>query len=161
MLRLQEEDTEGEGGSAGGTQVSSGATGATLWEGRRLAVVQVRLALASMIKAKPSPVDHGSATDCAPCTAPAGKAWSIILHRPSRMGFERPSREHPAISICPGNRMQATKETWAAYEAHAMGYDELLPLTKLGKNSFSGIGAMVVDCLDTLWLMGLRDEFDR
>ncbi|KAK9807221.1 hypothetical protein WJX73_010611 [Symbiochloris irregularis] len=57
--------------------------------------------------------------------------------------------------------VQATKETWAAYEKHAMGYDELLPLTKLGKNSFSGVGAMVVDTLDTLWLMGLRDEFDR
>ena len=42
-----------------------------------------------------------------------------------------------------------------------MGYDELLPLTKLGKNSFGGVGAMVVDSLDTLWLMGLREEFDR
>lgn len=28
-----------------------------------------------------------------------------------------------------------------------------------GKDSFGGVGATIVDSLDTLWLMGLEDEF--
>lgn len=42
-----------------------------------------------------------------------------------------------------------------------MGYDELLPVTKLGKNTLGGMGATVIDSLDTLWLMGLRAEYER
>lgn len=28
-----------------------------------------------------------------------------------------------------------------------------------GKDGFGGVGATIVDSLDTLWLMGLKDEF--
>ena len=30
-----------------------------------------------------------------------------------------------------------------------------------GKDSFGGIGATLVDSLDTLWLLGMRDAFHR
>ncbi len=30
-----------------------------------------------------------------------------------------------------------------------------------GKQSFGGLGATLVDSLDTLWLMGLKDEFQK
>ena len=30
-----------------------------------------------------------------------------------------------------------------------------------GKNSFGGMGATLVDSLDTLWLLGLKDAFQR
>ena len=32
---------------------------------------------------------------------------------------------------------------------------------RAGKNSFGGLGATMVDALDTLWLMGLTEEFQR
>jgi mannosyl-oligosaccharide alpha-1,2-mannosidase len=41
------------------------------------------------------------------------------------------------------------------------GYDELQPLTKRGKNAFGGLGATVIDSLDTLWIMGLKDQYSR
>lgn len=63
------------------------------------------------------------------------------------------------VSPCPD--LQATKDTWRAYEEHAMGFDELMPVTKMGKNNWGSMGATVVDSLDTLWLMGLKEEFDR
>lgn len=47
------------------------------------------------------------------------------------------------------------------YEKYAMGADELRPLTKVGKAAFGDLGATLVDSLDTLWMLGLRDEFTR
>ena len=42
-----------------------------------------------------------------------------------------------------------------------MGADELTPLTLARKKSSGGLGAMIVDSLDTLWLMDLKPEFAR
>ena len=39
--------------------------------------------------------------------------------------------------------------------------DELLPLSRSGQDSFGGIGATLIDSLDTLHLMGMHDEFQR
>ena len=55
----------------------------------------------------------------------------------------------------------ALRHSWDAYARHAWGMDELMPLTQAGKNSFGGLGATIVDALDTLWLMGLEAEFQR
>lgn len=43
---------------------------------------------------------------------------------------------------------------WRGYEQYAWGHDELCPLSKSGKNSFGGLGATIVDSLDTLHMMG-------
>ena len=48
----------------------------------------------------------------------------------------------------------ATKHAWDSYVQYAWGYDELCPLNKSGKNTFGGLGATIVDSLDTLWLLG-------
>ena len=55
----------------------------------------------------------------------------------------------------------AARHAWRGYEAYAMGSDELQPLSRQGKNSFGGLGATIVDSLDTLWMLGLREEFGR
>ena len=55
----------------------------------------------------------------------------------------------------------AAREAYAAYEAHALGHDELAPATMRGLDDLGGVGATLVDSLDTLHIMGLRDEFDR
>lgn len=37
--------------------------------------------------------------------------------------------------------------------------DELAPLSATGKNTFGGWAATLVDSLDTLWIMDLKEEF--
>ncbi|KAK4681883.1 hypothetical protein QC764_111480 [Podospora pseudoanserina] len=54
---------------------------------------------------------------------------------------------------------QAAKKSWNAYRKYAWGRDELLPEKLTGKDTFAGWGATLVDSLDTLWIMGLNDEY--
>ncbi|KAK9841036.1 hypothetical protein WJX81_006939 [Elliptochloris bilobata] len=55
----------------------------------------------------------------------------------------------------------ALRHAWSGYEAHAMGFDELRPLSGVGADTLGGMGAIVVDSLDTLWMLGLKEEFGR
>ena len=55
----------------------------------------------------------------------------------------------------------AMLDAYGAYEKYAFGDDELRPLAKRGKNAFGALGATIVDSLDTLWIMGLADEYAR
>ncbi|KAI3879492.1 hypothetical protein MKW92_000869 [Papaver armeniacum] len=55
----------------------------------------------------------------------------------------------------------AMLHAWTSYEKYAWGQDELQPQTKNGVNSFGGLGATIVDSLDTLFIMGLDEQFQR
>lgn len=46
---------------------------------------------------------------------------------------------------------------WSGYKKFAMGYDELMPLSHHGIDGLGGLGATVVDALDTAMIMGLDD----
>ncbi|KAH8124456.1 glycoside hydrolase family 47 protein, partial [Trichoderma asperelloides] len=50
---------------------------------------------------------------------------------------------------------------WRGYKKHAWMQDALLPISGAGREQFSGWAATLVDSLDTLWIMGLREEFDE
>ncbi|KAL9157287.1 hypothetical protein ABFS82_09G133300 [Erythranthe guttata] len=50
---------------------------------------------------------------------------------------------------------------WSSYEKYAWGHDELQPQTKKGVDSFGGLGATLIDALDTLYIMGLDEQFQR
>lgn len=50
---------------------------------------------------------------------------------------------------------------WTSYKAKAWLADEMTPVTGQSKNPFGGWGATLVDSLDTLWIMGMRDEFSE
>uniref|UniRef100_A0A0E0KUV7 alpha-1,2-Mannosidase n=1 Tax=Oryza punctata TaxID=4537 RepID=A0A0E0KUV7_ORYPU len=56
---------------------------------------------------------------------------------------------------------EAMAHAWNSYVKYAWGMDELQPQSKNGVNSFGGLGATLVDSLDTLYIMGLKDEFQR
>ncbi|EJD07326.1 seven-hairpin glycosidase [Fomitiporia mediterranea MF3/22] len=56
---------------------------------------------------------------------------------------------------------QAFVHAYHGYEQYASPMDELLPLTDGAVNNFNGWGVTMVDSLDTIYLMGLHDEFDR
>ena len=53
------------------------------------------------------------------------------------------------------------EHSWAGYKAHAWMKDELSPLDGGSVQAFGGWAATLVDTLDTLWIMGLKEEFDE
>ncbi|KAL5351140.1 hypothetical protein ACLOAV_002991 [Pseudogymnoascus australis] len=62
-------------------------------------------------------------------------------------------------------RLAAVKESfdhsWAGYKKHAWLQDEVVPVKGGAKNTFGGWAATLVDSLDTLWIMGLEEEFEK
>ena len=63
-----------------------------------------------------------------------------------------------------GRRQEVKKlfgKNWQSYRKLAWMKDALLPVSGGSKDQFSGWAATLVDCLDTLWIMGLRDEFNE
>lgn len=46
---------------------------------------------------------------------------------------------------------------WSGYKNYSMGFDELMPLSKRGVDGLGGLGATVVDALDTAMIMRLDD----
>lgn len=63
------------------------------------------------------------------------------------------------------SRRQWVKEVfmadWEAYKKYAWMKDALKPISGSYRDQFSGWAATLVDSLDTLWIMGLRQEFDE
>lgn len=55
----------------------------------------------------------------------------------------------------------AAKHAWTGYREYAFGEDELSPVSGKSRNPFNGWGATLVDSLDTLWMMGLKTEFEE
>ncbi|KAI9876893.1 MAG: hypothetical protein M1830_005374 [Pleopsidium flavum] len=74
-------------------------------------------------------------------------------------------REEPEVRKLRKTRRQAVKDsfvhTWKGYKTHAWLKDEVAPVSGGYRNSFGGWAATLVDTLDTLWIMGLRNEFDE
>eukprot|EP00756_Hemistasia_phaeocysticola_P004751 Hpha_TRINITY_DN12988_c0_g2::TRINITY_DN12988_c0_g2_i1::g.164247::m.164247/K01230/MAN1; mannosyl-oligosaccharide alpha-1,2-mannosidase len=59
---------------------------------------------------------------------------------------------------------EGMRSAWRAYVAHAWGADELKPFARSAHQwvgARRGTGISVVDSLGTLWLMGLRSDFEK
>ncbi|XP_004536075.1 endoplasmic reticulum mannosyl-oligosaccharide 1,2-alpha-mannosidase [Ceratitis capitata] len=54
----------------------------------------------------------------------------------------------------------AFKHSWAGYKKYAWGHDNLKPLSQSSHDWF-GLGLTIVDSLDTMYIMGLEDEFSE
>lgn len=78
---------------------------------------------------------------------------------PSSSGLTKLSREAER------DRAAAVKDAmshaWAGYKARAWGRDELKPISGRGQDNWGAMGVTLVDSLDTLWLMGMKAEFDE
>ena len=53
----------------------------------------------------------------------------------------------------------AFAHSWKGYKDHAWMHDELKPMSGVFHDVFCGWGATLVDALDTLWIMGFKDDF--
>lgn len=66
------------------------------------------------------------------------------------------------------NRLQKLEDikaaflvSWNGYKNKAWTQDELTPVSGSYRNPFCGWAATLVDSLDTLWIMGLKEEFEE
>eukprot|EP01083_Nonionella_stella_P289881 986443_1 len=48
---------------------------------------------------------------------------------------------------------------WHGYAKHALGHDEILPVSDVASDSWGGLGATLIDSLDTMMIMQLDEEF--
>lgn len=66
--------------------------------------------------------------------------------------------ENPSSRLKWVSRQQKVRDSfihaWSGYKKYAMGYDELMPLSHHGVDGLGGLGATVVDALDTAIIMG-------
>mmetsp|Transcript_1179 Transcript_1179/g.1434 ORF Transcript_1179/g.1434 Transcript_1179/m.1434 type:complete len:628 (+) Transcript_1179:65-1948(+) len=53
----------------------------------------------------------------------------------------------------------AMVHAWNGYRDHAFGFDEVKPVTGGTTTHWGGLGTTLIDALDTLWLMDMKDEF--
>ncbi|KAI4947844.1 hypothetical protein J4E86_008361 [Alternaria arbusti] len=69
---------------------------------------------------------------------------------------QRKQREQRRVAV-----RDEFRHSWNNYRKFAWAQDELKPITGEGEESFGGWGATLVDSLDTLWIMGLKEEFEE
>uniref|UniRef100_T1JM49 alpha-1,2-Mannosidase n=1 Tax=Strigamia maritima TaxID=126957 RepID=T1JM49_STRMM len=67
--------------------------------------------------------------------------------------FSGPTNERQSAVV------SAFKYAWAAYKEHAWGHDHLKPISKTYSDWF-GLGLTIVDSVDTILIMGLKEEYD-
>lgn len=114
----------------------------------------------------PPKVDNGrSPWNNRPINYPLAHLVSLPHGKPKRL----PSIQHQFPSESAQDkktrleRQQVVKNTfikcWRSYRTHAWMRDELSPLSGNGRDTFGGWAATLVDALDTLWIMELKDEF--
>ena len=87
-------------------------------------------------------------------SGPSGSLPQIQHIFPPETKLERERRERRRVAV-----RNEFKRNWHSYRKYAWTKDELKPITGTGDKSFGGWGATLVDSLDTLWIMGLKDEF--
>jgi mannosyl-oligosaccharide alpha-1,2-mannosidase len=56
---------------------------------------------------------------------------------------------------------EAFVHAWNGYKEHAWSKDEVAPISGGWLTSFGGWGATLVDSMDTLWIMGLKEDFEQ
>lgn len=92
---------------------------------------------------------------------------TIPLPQGTPVVFPRIQRETDKLSAngVDEERLEAVKaaarHSWKNYKQYAFAQDEVKPVSHMASNPFNGWGATLVDSLDTLWLMGMEEEFEE
>ncbi|KAK6305189.1 endoplasmic reticulum mannosyl-oligosaccharide 1,2-alpha-mannosidase-like [Coregonus clupeaformis] len=68
------------------------------------------------------------------------------------------------VSVKPVDRLETVREAfrhaWKGYKEFAWGHDELKPVSK-SYGEWFGLGLTLIDALDTMWILGLKEEFEE
>ena len=87
-------------------------------------------------------------------TGPPHKLPKVQCDFASETRSQRREREARRLAV-----RDEFQRTWESYREFAWGLDELKPVIGDGLDTFGGWGATLVDSLDTLWIMGLKEYF--
>ncbi|XP_055701613.1 endoplasmic reticulum mannosyl-oligosaccharide 1,2-alpha-mannosidase [Phlebotomus papatasi] len=84
---------------------------------------------------------------------------------PTMAPAKAPTEEGPKVFSGPRNERQiavvkAFQHAWSNYRTFAWGHDNLKPISQTHHDWF-GLGLTIVDALDTMYIMNLRQEFDE
>ena len=96
---------------------------------------------------------------------PVSSLISLPLGKPQELrriqhDFSHQSRQGGRLHAKRRNAVLSSfKRSWTNYRKYAWMKDELTPLTASGKTTFGGWAATLIDSLDSLWIMGLKEEF--
>lgn len=71
------------------------------------------------------------------------------------------SRPHTEWDSRADQVKEAFLHAWQGYQRYAKSHDELKPLSNSWDDNFNAWGLQVIDALDTMWIMGLRDQFSQ
>ncbi|KAF0033697.1 hypothetical protein F2P81_013763 [Scophthalmus maximus] len=55
---------------------------------------------------------------------------------------------------------EAFRHAWKGYKDFAWGHDELRPISR-SYGEWFGLGLTLIDALDTMWILGLKEEFEE
>ncbi|KAL2072364.1 hypothetical protein VTL71DRAFT_11707 [Oculimacula yallundae] len=98
-------------------------------------------------------------------------ATGSIIHLPTGVPVKIPRIQHKFNDETPDAKInrekrqlkvkEAFKKAWTGYRSKAWLHDELTPVTGSFNDPFCGWAATLVDSLDTLWIMGLHEEFEE
>lgn len=72
--------------------------------------------------------------------------------RPTPVIFRGPTNERQVAAV------EAFKHAWKGYKTFAWGHDNLKPITG-GYSDWFSLGLTLIDALDTMYVMGLTEEF--
>ena len=89
---------------------------------------------------------------------PSGKPKSIPTvqaKRPAEDAAQRAERLRRREKV-----KESFTHSWEGYKKHAWLRDEVAPITGEWKDTFGGWAATLVDSLDTLWIMGMKEDFE-
>ncbi|XP_055036573.2 endoplasmic reticulum mannosyl-oligosaccharide 1,2-alpha-mannosidase [Misgurnus anguillicaudatus] len=94
--------------------------------------------------------------------AEQGTELQITLHgKEAGTDFEEGASLKP-VTVKPVDRAEAVREAfkhaWKGYKAFAWGHDELKPISRTHAEWF-GLGLTLIDALDTMWILDLKEEF--
>ncbi|XP_041094446.1 endoplasmic reticulum mannosyl-oligosaccharide 1,2-alpha-mannosidase-like [Polyodon spathula] len=72
------------------------------------------------------------------------------------------AQERPAAAANERQKavVEAFQHAWKGYKEFAWGQDELKPISK-SYGTWFGLGLTLVDALDTMWIIGLKEEFEE
>ncbi|KAJ8339446.1 hypothetical protein SKAU_G00362320 [Synaphobranchus kaupii] len=87
---------------------------------------------------------------------PSAKVKDLVPSGPAQPGEGAsvgPEARLPAV-------LEAFRHAWKGYKEFAWGHDELKPISKTFGEWF-GLGLTLVDALDTMWILGLKEEFEE
>ena len=87
-------------------------------------------------------------------------ASAVSCHAAPSAGLCRDVEADAQAACRVGAIKSAVAHAWSGYRKYAWGYDDFSPLLNAGVENWHARSTMY-DSLDTLWLAGMREEFDE